>query len=146
MPASLRQTLQSAAVAGLFVPIWSPWIIGELYRVLTWQWVEKFGLSKAEQRRCFNAANRMMILLGNYWELVNIPQPWPTAWPELQDPNDQPIWATAVTGQAQYVVSDNTSDFPPQDAQGKHIWQDIEYIPPATFFTDILFLSSNPRP
>jgi hypothetical protein len=37
----------------------------------------------------------------------------PPAWPELRDPNDLPVWHTAVTAGAQYIVSHNTADFPP---------------------------------
>lgn len=36
-----RRYLLLAARENLYIPYWSPWIIGELYRVLTWDWIEK---------------------------------------------------------------------------------------------------------
>lgn len=86
----------------------------------------------------------MMRLLQDRWELVSIPEPWPAAWPQLIDANDFPIWATAVVGSAQYVVSNNTRDFPPADQQGRHTWQGIEYLPSTVFLSDILGISTNP--
>ena len=140
VPPHYRKRLQEAAVARCFTPVWSPWIIAELYRVLTWKWAQDHGVSEPQRRRCSNAANKMMILLGNYWELVNIPQPWPAVWPSLRDPNDQPIWATAKISDAQYVISNNTHDFPPANAKGQHLWEGIEYIPVETFLTKVLHL------
>lgn len=40
---TFETTSISAAQLELFTPIWSPWIIGELYRVLTWNWAKKKG-------------------------------------------------------------------------------------------------------
>ncbi|HXT36076.1 MAG TPA: hypothetical protein VN837_10895, partial [Chloroflexota bacterium] len=36
---SLRAELQELAFQGMFVAVWSPWIIAELDRVLVWQWI-----------------------------------------------------------------------------------------------------------
>ncbi|MHB1610071.1 MAG: PIN domain-containing protein [Sulfobacillus sp.] len=138
VPSGYRKRLQEAAVAGLFTPIWSPWIIGELYRILSWKWTVKHGPSDLEQRRCSKNANQMMLLLEPYWELVSSTPPWPASWPQLTDSFDEPIFATAFRGQAQYVISNNTNDFPPEDAQKRHIWQGIEYMPASVFLRDVL--------
>lgn len=39
-----REHLVTAAIEGLYTPIWSPWVIAELNRVMTWNWVRKDGL------------------------------------------------------------------------------------------------------
>jgi hypothetical protein len=39
-----------------------------------------------------------------------------------------PIWATAVEGGAQYVVSNNRRDYPPRQEDGRHIYQGVEYL------------------
>jgi len=39
VPVRLREDLQLLAQAGLFTGIWSPWIVAELNRVLTWKWI-----------------------------------------------------------------------------------------------------------
>jgi hypothetical protein len=48
-----------------------------------------------------------------------------------------PIWATAVTAGAQYVVSHDISDFPPLVA-GRHIYQGIEYLTAIEFIQNVL--------
>jgi len=54
--------------------------------------------------------------------------PHPLAWPTLRDSGDHPVWAAAVTASVDYIVSDNTKDFPPRDAQGRARYQGITYI------------------
>lgn len=125
---------------GLFVPVWSPWIIGELYRVLTWDWAKENGVSNIQRHRCSESADKMMAHLEPYWTLTSSAQPWPATWPELHDQWDIPILATAITGHARYVVSDNTEDFPPANADGHHVFRDIEYVPSRVFLYDILRL------
>jgi hypothetical protein len=64
-------------------------------------------------------------------------EPGATPWPRLADPDDEPIWATAVAAHANYVVSANTTDFPPNvadpDDNPRHIYFGIRYIEPAEF-------------
>jgi hypothetical protein len=128
----LRRALHAAAVAELFVGIWSPWIIAELNRVLTWDWIQR---SRGNEQACSMAAKRMMELLLPTFELINPLPPYPTAWPELKDVWDEPVWAAAVGGHASHVVSENTQDFPPLDASGRHRYQGIEYIRGADFLS-----------
>lgn len=69
--------------------------------------------------------------------------------PPISDPNDMPVWATAVLASAQYVVSDNTHDFPPLveeritiDGQerlvARHRYQGVEYLTAIEFIEDVL--------
>jgi hypothetical protein len=64
----------------------------------------------------------MMTLLLSAFDIVNPRPPYPLAWDALQDANDHPIWAAAVEGRARYVVSDNTSDYPPRLSDGRCIY------------------------
>jgi len=142
----LRAELQELAFLGVFMALWSPWIIAELTRVLVWQWITertKGDLSPANERACGHSAKKMMTLLLSAFEVVNPRPPYPEAWDRLTDRDDHPIWATAVEGHAQYVVSDNTSDYPPRQPDGRHIHQGIEYISGDAFLT--LLLSALPE-
>lgn len=92
VPVRTRIALLGAARSGVFVAVWSPWIIAELNRVLTWLWLERTGgvLSPANQRACSNAANAMMVLLLDAFVLVD-PHGVDTRADWLNDPFDFPI-------------------------------------------------------
>ena len=125
---------------GLYRPFWSPWIIGELYRVLTWIWAKDHGCTAESQRTCSRASKTMMQLMVPVFTVVDPKPPWDTdAWPSLasQDPDDYPLWAAARTARAVFVVSNNTGDFPPIEAEGRHMWNGVEYVKPAVFFANI---------
>lgn len=69
----------------------------------------------------------------------------PPPWSSLADPDDEPIWATAVVSEAQFVVSDNTTDFPPLIEVGKpsetrtaHVYNEIEYLTAIEFIEGVL--------
>jgi hypothetical protein len=150
VPARLRAELQSPALDGAFTAIWSPWIIAELYRTLTWQWIERSAvgvttpngttvtacdLTLANWRRCGASAKRMLELLLTtpQWELVDPRPPYPPAWPSLDDVWDEPVWAAAIVGRAHYVISNNTYDYPPAGPDGRHRHGGIEYLSGADF-------------
>ncbi|GAC1453085.1 MAG: hypothetical protein PVSMB4_13800 [Ktedonobacterales bacterium] len=135
VPPRLRRDLQLAAQAELFSAFWSPWIIAELSRVLTWRWVQHPpgggsapDLSRASQRRCSEASHTLMELLLATFRLVETPPPYPPAWERLTDRWDHPIWAAAKACQAGYVISENTRDFPPQQRDGRYRHEGIEYL------------------
>jgi hypothetical protein len=140
VPSELRRELQQAAQLGVFAAIWSPWIIAELNRVLVWRWIGNppagkpaGDLSRANERRCAEAAKRMMEILLPCFELVNPLPPYPTPWETLTDVWDHPIWAAAKLGQADYVVSENTRDYPPRQSDDRCVYEGIEYIGGAAF-------------
>jgi hypothetical protein len=135
VPPALRRAFQQAAANGDFVALWSPWIIAELNRVLTWLWIKRpqpgnlrGDLSDANEQRCSEAAKRMMTLLLPVFEIVAPAPPYPPPWPELTDQWDQPILAAAILGGADFVVSDNTRHYPPRQADGRHVYQGVEYV------------------
>lgn len=76
----------------------------------------------------------MMKLLEPYWTMVSSAVPWPY-WDKIKDPWDHPILATAVAGEAQYVITDDKSDFPLGD-----VYKGIQFITPSVFLSDILLL------
>ena len=117
VPPSLRADLQRTAMEGGFTAIWSPWIVAELNRVLVWRWIKDRtagDLSGANERSEGQAAKRMMTLLLGAFEVVNPRPPYPQAWATLADVDDYPIWAAAAAAKAQYVISNNTLDYPPR--------------------------------
>lgn len=127
VPAGLRRALQQTARGGGFVAIWSPWIVAELYRVLTWQWLKRNpDFSTANETACSRSAKAMMTLLIATFEIVSPVPPYPQAWGTLVDVDDLPVWAAAIMAGARYVVSENTHDYPPPDASGRHVYEGIE--------------------
>jgi predicted nucleic acid-binding protein len=136
VPAGLRRDLHEAARRQAFIAIWSPWIIGELYRVLTWRWLARTpDFSLANEAACSRSAKTMMALLIATFEIVAPVPPYPAAWPSLTDGDDHPIWAAALLSRAQYVVSENIRHFPPIGQNGRHSYQGVEYLTARTFFS-----------
>ena len=70
----------------------------------------------------------MMQWLLPSFELINPLPPYPPAWEQLTDVWDRPVWAAAKASGAQYVVSENTHDYPPAQADGHHVYDGIEYL------------------
>lgn len=135
VPVGTRRAVQEAAEAGLIVALWSPWIVAELNRVLTWNWIDwsHGDTSATNWRACSAAAATMMNFLLASFETVDPRPPYPDAWPGLADPGDHRVWAAAVHSEGSFVVSDNTRDFPPSDADGRFRWAGIEYLTAAEF-------------
>jgi hypothetical protein len=134
VPSNPRRSLQQAARGRSFIAIWSPWIIGELYRVLTWQWLKRNpDFSTANETACSRSAKAMMALLIATFEIVAPVPPYPPAWDTLADIDGLPIYAAARLSGAQYVVSENTRDYPPPDAGGRHSYDGVEYLPAQRF-------------
>lgn len=124
-----RITLVGLVRLGRFEAIWSSWIVAELNRVLTWRWAERYGSDATAQRTASIAAKEMMAYLLASFTLVDPPLPHPISWPELTDLWDVPVYATAITAGAQYVVTDDLRHSPPRDpATKRHVWNGIEYI------------------
>ncbi len=135
VPEQSRKELQRLAEAGFVAAVWSPWIVAELNRVLTWRWIERAGGDRSLEnwRACSAAAKTMMELLLASFETVDPRPPLPQAWPTLADPSDRHVLAAAVHASAGFVVSDNRRDFPPPDANSRFRWAGIEYVTAAAF-------------
>lgn len=144
VPPTLRRELQQAAQLGLFTALWSPWVIAELNRVLAWRWIKapppdkpRGDLSDANERRCGEMANLMMEWLLPSFEVITPLPPYPPPGESLSDKWDHPIWATAVVGHAQYVISENTRHYPPRQADGRHLYQGVEYLRARAFLDSL---------
>ena len=85
-------------------------------------------LSVAAERACADAANAMMAALLPSFEVVAPRPPYPQTWSALPDANDYPIWAAAVEGRAEYVVSENARRYPPRGRDGRHSYDGITYL------------------
>jgi len=122
-----------------FSPVWSEWIIGETWRVLTSQWLARAtGVDAVQRRSLARTANQMMRYLIPVMILVSLrgyagPEPWP----QLPDPDDAPLWETAVVAGARYVISHNVRHFPPL-VQGRYVYQGVEYLTAVEFVEDLL--------
>jgi PIN domain len=122
-----------------FAPVWSEWIIAETWRTLAWRRLTRADRAdRAEWRALTRSANQMLRYLVPVMTLVSIrdfagPEPWPT----LTDPDDAPVWATAIVAGAQYVVSPNTRDLPPL-VGGRHLYGGVEYLTAIEFVEDVL--------
>ncbi len=143
-----RLVLQNLAASPspAYRPVWSEWIVAETWRVLTWRWAQR-GLGWEALSASANAMLRHLIEVMTLVSLHG--QATPASAPPLTDPDDMPIWATAVLANAQYVVSDNTRDFPPLIEEraivagracllARHRYRDIEYLTAIEFIEDVL--------
>jgi hypothetical protein len=131
-----RRELQQQAALGRFIAIWSPWIVGELHRVLTWRWLDRTrDYGNANWRACSNASATMMKLLLPVFETIAPAPPYPDLWSARADPGGMPRLGGAGAPGARHVVSENTRDFPPRDEHGRHMWQGIEYVQGAEFLS-----------
>ena len=132
-----RIALQIAMNRRQFIGVWSPWIIEEMARTLTWHWARQRGMSVEAKHALSVSAKLMMDILTDTFIAVDPKPPHPPTWPELRDAGDWPLWATAKLADAQYVVSENTRDFPPRDAMGQNAWEGITYLTTADFLAQI---------
>ena len=134
VPSGIRKKLVMSAELGLFTPYWSPWIIGELYRVLTYQLMD-YQYSK---QTISQLSKKMMLLMTPFFDVIDLKPPLPKGWLGKVDPDDIPIWAAAKLEEVNYVVSNNTRDFPPEN-EGRYVYEGIEYITANNFLKIIGF-------
>jgi hypothetical protein len=141
VPEWSRITLQRIAAAPEppYAPAWSEWIIAETWRILTQQWLERYGrVSLPGERRLRTQANEMLRFLLAVMRLYSLRgYSGPDPWPELTDVDDAPVWQTAVVAGARYVVSNNTRHFPPL-VNGRHTYRGVEYVTSIEFIEDVL--------
>lgn len=115
-----RRRLVALALQGAFVGVWSPHIIGELYRVLTERWTEKRGHSAASHDELSRSSKAMMeVLLAALVLQDTGPRDDKNIDENLKDSDDFHLLVAARRAHAAYIVSENTHDFPERDADGK---------------------------
>jgi len=126
IPHRTRQALETYARLGFYEGYWSPWIVEEMARGVTWRWMRTNSASQQSQDELSRRATVAM-------RHLEPTLPHPAVWPALQDAGDHPVWAAAVLAGADYVVSDNTRDFPPRDASGVTRYGGIAYLTASAF-------------
>ena len=88
-----------AAQDGSLIAVWSPLIISEVNRLLTWLWIKRHGgdLSESARRRCSADFKRRYAHVAVHFHVVDDRPPLAQMWADdPPDPWDQPIWTAAV--------------------------------------------------
>jgi hypothetical protein len=132
-----RRAPVEAIRQGRFDGVGSPHIIGELYRVLTIRWLRKRGFDAASLTDLSRASKDMMDVLVATLRLVDTGPAADEPLTVLDDADDFHLVRAARLAGAGFVVSANTRDFPPQDAQSRHVFEGIEFIECASFLDRI---------
>jgi len=121
-----------------FTPLWSEWIIGELYYGLAWRWAEKTvaagnGLTDEHRRDMGRAAKAMLMAMLPLFELVSLHGAPPFATRDfIPDEDDLHLYEAAIRGGATTVV---LNDGPLLRAYRKASgWGTIELTQPDRFF------------
>ncbi|MBA2355398.1 MAG: PIN domain-containing protein [Acidobacteria bacterium] len=127
------QAVRRAAEDGRIVPFWSPAIIAEVVRVLTWLWIRRNGGEVSEWARRAHSveAHRWFSSMTDLFHVVEDRPPLAASWSDpMRDPHDAPIWTAAVRARAALVVTDNLRDGPPLGGDGLRSWRGIVYVSP----------------
>lgn len=127
---SHRHELVFAAQQGYYTLIWSAFIIAEVVRVRT-ELAIKRGQQRLVYRTRVNAAIRELSTIAEFVDYTLLEGGDYQRW--LKDPDDEPILATALVGRAQFVVSLNTKDFPPNG-----VYAGIRFLTPPQFL-DVIY-------
>lgn len=122
-----------------FTPLWSEWIIGELYYALAWRWAESYvaqsqPLSDGNRRAMGGAAKGMLELMLPHFELISLQAATPfDEYPFIPDPDDRHLFVAAERGRATVVV---LGDGPVlRAARRSGGWGDIRLVEPEPFIT-----------
>lgn len=84
---------------GAVIPVWSPLIIAEVNRLLTWLWLkrEQGDQSEGAWKRCSDASKRWFSLMTTFFRVVDDHPPYEGTWSEEpSDIWDIPIWTAAT--------------------------------------------------
>jgi len=130
-----------AAREGHLQPLWSPLIIAEANRYLTWRWIKRNRglLSNEMWEACSRDAKTWFSHVTRAFEVVEDRPPHAALWiAEPPDPHDIPLWTAAVNGRAHLIATENLKDGPPPNAQGIQEHAGILLLPP----DGLLFLVS----
>ena len=127
-----RRNLTNAARDGAYQGFWSAYVIEELARALTEQYWRRTPWSHAEHRTFSDLAKRMMTLMVPVITMTAA-HPFIAQWPG-SDPGDAHLVGAGLAASAQYIVSENTRDFPPANGDGHRYWAGIRYVSVETFF------------
>jgi predicted nucleic acid-binding protein len=105
-PPTLRDALLSLAEAGLYRPLWTEDILGELRAAL----VRRPGPGSPEERR--EQVDRLLLTMRGAFEDAMVTGHEPLVATMTNDPKDRHVLAAGVRGSAAAIVTFNISDFP----------------------------------
>jgi predicted nucleic acid-binding protein len=129
---SQRHALIFTAERNYFTALTSTYIVGEYARVCA-KLSAKRGVPESIYREHINHAIGILTRLAVVVDYTRLEGGDYTRW--LTDPDDEPILATALVGRAQYIVSMNTRDFPPDGR-----YAGVQYLTPQDFLNHIYHL------
>jgi hypothetical protein len=123
------------ARAGYVRPIWSPLIISEVNRLLTWMWLQRRGteLSTAAWQACSADAKRWFTIMTAVFQVIDDCPPPEETWDSPRDTWDVPIWSAAKRSGAHVIVTANLRDGPPTDRQGRQVFEGVIWCHPVMF-------------
>ncbi|MBX6771302.1 MAG: hypothetical protein IRY83_06225, partial [Chloroflexi bacterium] len=128
--------LIDAARNGYVILLWSPLVIAETNRLLTWLWLGRRGgdLSDSAWRDCSRDFKKWFQRVTAVFEVVEDRPPAAASWTDSPiDEWDVPIWTAARRGRAHAIVTENLADGPPPDADGVQQHEGIFFVHPAQF-------------
>ena len=134
------QAVRRAAEVGWIEPLWSPAIIAEVVRVLTWLWIGRNGgdVSDWARRAHPREAHQWFASMTALFRVVEDRPPLESSWSDVpRDPHDAPIRTAAVRANVARGGTDNPRDGPPLGPDGIRSWQGIVYIAPDEFIAFI---------
>jgi len=129
-----------AAQDGLLIAVWSPLIICEVNRLLTWLWIKRNGsdTSESSRRRCSADFKKWHSNVAVHFHVVEDRPPLAEMWTDAPpDPWDAPIWTAAVRAREAFgarrllVVTDNLKDGPPLNEAGLRDFAGITFMHPS---------------
>src|SRR5262249_50731987 len=105
------------ARTGYVVPIWSPLIISEVNRLLTWLWLKRHAGDQTARAwaACSAASKRWFEIMTAVFRVVDDCPPPEETWSSPRDMWDVPIWSAARRSGAHVIVTANLQDGPPAD-------------------------------
>jgi hypothetical protein len=124
---------------GLLIAVWSPLIICEVNKLLTWLWIERHGgsLSDSAWRQCSSDFRKWHTHVAIHFRVIEDRPPQVEMWTQNpRDPWDQPIWTAAVRSQDVFqathvlVITENLIDGPPPDRDGVRHHEGVLYVHP----------------
>ena len=131
-----RHELVFLASQQTYTMVWSAFLVAELTRIRT-EWAIRQGLDRETYRQRINTLIERLSKIATLVDYTRLEGGNYTDW--LRDPDDEPLLATALVGRASYIVSHNTSDFPPEGT-----FAGVRYATPSAFL-DTLYSDYPPH-
>lgn len=128
-------SIRDAAQAGYLVPVWSPLIIAEVTRLLTWQWLHRHRGEQTPSTwaRCSADAKAWFTLMTAVFRVAEDAPPLEDAWESPRDEWDLPLLSAAKRYGASFIVTENLQDGPPEDHRRLRIFDGILWCHPDLF-------------